>query len=268
MKVLSLTTDFGDQDGYVGVMKGVISGILSDVQMIDITHKVRPQDVFGGALVLAANVFYFPEGTVHLAVVDPGVGTARRPIAACIGGHIFVAPDNGVLSLVMEQAEENGWDISIVHVDNPDYWLPAQSNVFHGRDIFAPVAAHLAAGVPLENVGTPLTDPVRFKLPKAEKLENGARGEVIAIDYFGSLATNIPLSMFGDLGGLSKWKVEIGGKVIDGLVKTFGDREPGSLIALFGSTDYLDIAIVNGSAESVLGVGVGEKVRITQASGA
>jgi len=262
MKILSLTTDFGDQDGYVGVMKGVISGILSDVQLIDITHKIRRQDVFHGALVLAANVFYFPEGTVHLVVVDPGVGTERRPIAARIGKHLFVAPDNGVLSVVLERAEEEGWDVSIVHLDNPEYWLSAQSNVFHGRDIFAPVAAHLAAGVPLDKVGTAVTDPVSIPLPKPEKLEYGASGEVISIDYFGSLATNIPLSMFGDLGDLSDWKVEVGGKTIDGLVKTFGDRDPGSLIALFGSTGYLGIAIVNGSAEEVLGFGVGEKVQI------
>ncbi len=264
MKVLSLTTDFGDQDGYVGVMKGVISGIISDVQMIDISHKVRRQDVFHGAIVVAENVFYFPDGTVHLVVVDPGVGTARRPIAARMGKHLFVAPDNGVLSLAFDHAAAHGWEVEVVHIDNPEYWLPKQSNVFHGRDIFSPVAGHLAAGVPLEKVGTPIENAQRIAIPQPEQLGNGARGEVISIDHFGNLATNIPLAIFPDLGDLGEWQVRIGGKMIDGLVRTFGEREAGSLIALFGSSDYLDISIVNGSAEEALGVGVGEAVEIIQ----
>jgi len=262
MQVLSLTTDFGDQDGYVGVMKGVISGIVDQVQLIDISHKIRPQDVFQGALILADHAFYFPQGTVHLVVVDPGVGTARRPIAARIGGHLFVAPDNGVLSAVMEIAEEQGEEISIVHVDNAQYWLPRQSNVFHGRDIFAPVAGHLAAGVVLDQVGTAITDPVRIRIPKAVQVEGGADGEVIGIDHFGNQASNIPLAFFPEGGDPGQWQVEIGGRKIDGLVKTFGARPAGSLIALFGSTDYLDIAVVNGSAAAELGVGVGAGVRL------
>lgn len=265
MQVLSLTTDFGDRDGYVGVMKGVISGIISDVQMIDISHQVTRQDVFHGALVVKENVFYFPEGTVHLVVVDPGVGTERRPIAARIGGHLFVAPDNGVLTPAFESAEQNGWDMKVVHIDNPEYWLPKQSNVFHGRDIFAPVAGHLAAGVPLEKVGTEINDAMRIQIPRPEKLANGVMGEVISVDHFGNLATNIPLDMFEDLDDFDSWDVEISNVVISGLVQTFGEGKAGSLVALFGSSDYLDVCVVNGSAADMLEVGVGEQVLIVKA---
>lgn len=259
LSFITLLTDFGLRDGYSGVLKGVIWNILPDAQIADISHTISPQNVLEGALALSRTAFFFPDGTVHVAVVDPGVGTHRRPIAIQLGKHTFVGPDNGLFTLVIERAEREGWPIKAVTLDNPLYWLPDISRVFHGRDIFSPVAAHLASGVPLEQVGTPITDPVRIEIPRPRATGRGWSGQVITIDTFGNLATNLTHE---ELGGLGHLVVHAGPATIDGLVRTFGDRPAGELIALYGTHDDLIISVVNGNAAKKLGLKVGDAVDV------
>lgn len=259
MRFISLLTDFGLQDGYVGVMKGVIWGIAPQAQIADITHLIQPQNVLQGALALGRAAPYFPGGSVHVAVVDPGVGTARRPIVASLGKHIFVGPDNGLCTVLAEQARQAGSPVKFFHLDQPRYWLPQVSHVFHGRDIFAPAAAHLVNGVPLEALGTPIDDPRWLQLPQPERTAQGWRGQVIVVDNFGNLSTNLSGA---HLAGMEKVVVRIGGREIHGLVKTFGERQPGQLAAMLDSSGMLSICSVNGSAEAQLGLGFGAEVEI------
>jgi S-adenosyl-L-methionine hydrolase (adenosine-forming) len=263
MKYITLLTDFGVRDGYVGVMKGVIYGIAPHVQIADISHTISPQNVMEGALALGRVASYFPPGTVHIAVVDPGVGTARRPIAAQIGSHYFVGPDNGLFTVLIERAERSGDHVSIVHLNRPQFWLPNVSNVFHGRDIFSPVGAHLANEIPLEDVGTPIENVVRLEIPRVEQSQVGFTGQITSIDHFGNLATNI---LREHLTGMNPKtiKVAVGGIEIKGLVSTFGDRSPGELIALLGTANDLTISVVNGSAAERLNCAVGEPVEVSE----
>jgi S-adenosylmethionine hydrolase len=259
MPFITLMTDFGLKDGNVGVMKGVIWSIVPNAQIADLSHTIQPQNVPEAALVLFRSAPYFPEHTVHIIVVDPGVGTERRPIAAKIDQQYFVAPDNGVLTMVLEQAEEQGKKIAIVDLDKPIYWLPDISHVFHGRDIFAPCGAHLAAGVPLREMGTLIDDPIRLDLPKPKQTEKGWLGEVIHIDHFGNVASNIRLEHLGSLlEQKDKVVVNLNGVEIAGLVETFGERPVGDLVALMGSTGNLIVSVVNGSAAAKLGTKVGD----------
>ena len=192
MTVLSITTDFGITNGFVGVMKGVIYRIAPNAKIVDISHLISPQNVLEGAYAMWRAVPFFPPGSVHVGVVDPGVGTKRRPIGARLGDQLFIAPDNGLLTPLILDAERKGKTVEFVHLDNPKYWLPKVSNTFHGRDIFAPTGAHLAAGVSLGELGTQITDPIRLDLPRAEKTENGWLAHVTIIDIFGNLTTDLP----------------------------------------------------------------------------
>lgn len=259
MKFITLLTDFGISDGYPGVMKGVIYRIAPEVKIIDISHLVRAQDVCEGSLLLSRSAPYFPDGTVHVAVVDPGVGTSRRPVAAQVGAHFFVCPDNGLLTRVLEQAEKSAAPVQIVHLDQPRYWLKEISQVFHGRDIFSPVAAHLVNGVPLAEVGSLVTDPVRLRLPEPVQRLDSVYGEITAIDHFGNLSTNF---LPRHLEPYQHPVVRVSGREIHGLVHTFGDRSPGSLVALIDSDGSLAIAITQGSAARELGVQIGDPVEI------
>lgn len=260
MKYVTLLTDFGLRDGYAAVMKGVIWSIAPDAQVADITHNVSPQNVMEGALTLARCLPYFPAGTVHVAVVDPGVGTSRRPIAVKLGSHYFVGPDNGLASIVIREAGDWGGELEIVHLDRQEYWLASVSSVFHGRDIFAPVGAYLANGVPLDRLGSRITDPVMLKIPSPKRVGSGWEGEVIHIDSFGNLATNLQAEHFNT--DHSTAQVRIDGQTITGLVKTFGERPPGELAALFDSSGYLSICVVNGDAARHLGARVGSPVHV------
>ena len=259
MSFVTLLTDFGIRDGAAGLMKGVIWRIAPEARIADLSHTVAPQNLQEAAIVLRFGVPYFPAGTVHIVVVDPGVGTFRRPIAAQLGDQYFVGPDNGVISLVLELAEAAGETIRFVHTDKPEYWLPEVSNVFHGRDIFSPVGAHLAAGVPLEDLGTPIDDPIRFELAQPQPTASGLKGEVIFIDDFGNLHTNF---LEHHLEPLQNIQVNVCGQTIDGLVKTFGERPPGTLIAHYGTEHDLCIAVVNGNAAKTYGGKVGDPVEI------
>jgi hypothetical protein len=257
--VISLMTDFGIKDGNVGVMKGVIWGIAPYAQISDLSHVVQPQNIREAALILYRSAPYFPENSIHIVVVDPGVGTARRPMAAYVGTQYYVGHDNGILTLLLEKAEQEGWKTEFVHLTNPEFWLPNVSYVFHGRDIFAPVAAHLALGVPLASLGTPFENPVRLDLPKPEKTASGWKGEIIHIDHFGNLGSNIRAENLGEaLESKEKITVHVGGVEIKGLVNTFGERAIGELIALMGSTGNLIVSVVNGSALERLNVKVGD----------
>lgn len=263
MPLISLMTDFGIKDGNVGVMKGVIWGICPSAQISDLSHMIQPQDIREAAYIFARSVPYFPKGSIHAVVVDPGVGTARRPMAAQIGDWFYVGPDNGIITGLLERAEREGWQTKFVELTERQYWLEAVSHVFHGRDIFSPAAAHLANGVPLGDLGTPFDAPVRLELPRPEKTRNGWRGEVTHIDHFGSASTNIRVEDLGDaMREKDKIKILLNGSEIQGMVDTFGDRPVGELIALIGSTGNLGIAVVNGSAVQMLGTKVGDAVEV------
>lgn len=257
--IITLTTDFGLRDGNVGVMKGVIWGIAPGVHIVDISHAVSPQNIFEVAFILGRSASYFPAGTVHVAVVDPGVGTTRRPLTASLGGQFFVGPDNGLCTILLQHAEREGQPVEMVHLDQPKYWLPEVSNVFHGRDIFSPVAAHLANGLALHELGTPLTDPVRLELPEPKCTSQGWVGQVIYIDHFGNVISNITRH---HLEGQTISRVRLGGIEIQGMVRTFGDRPPGEVISLFGSTGNLIVSVVNGNASDTLGVSLHDPVEV------
>jgi hypothetical protein len=263
MAILTLLTDFGLLDGYVGIMKGVIWGIAPAVQIADISHAIPAQDVLQGALTLQRAVPYFPVGTVHLAVVDPGVGTSRRALAGRLGDQYFVGPDNGLFSLVQEQAEAHGEAVEWVHLARPEYWLPQISTVFHGRDVFAPAAAHLANGVPLNKLGEPVHDVLRLALPQPQHITGGWAAQVIHIDHFGNLATNLRRDL------VSPTQVRftrILGREITGVVRAYGERPSGELVALYDSSDLLSIAVVNGNAAETLQAKVGDAVEVTLSS--
>ncbi len=245
-------------------MKGIILGIAPEVSIVDVSHEIEPQNFRQAGYVLSRHVFYFPEGTIHVAVVDPGVGTARRPIAVQTGPQRFVGPDNGLFTRMYERAEKEGWPLKVVHLDKPEYWLSKISNVFHGRDIFSPVAAHLSRGVPLEEVGMPISDAVRVELPRVQRTDSGVFGEVLHVDHFGNIASNIHKSDLDDLN-TARALVKLNNTTIEGILRTFGERPPGELVALFGSTEFLIISVVNGSAAERLKSKVGDKVEVTLA---
>jgi len=262
--MITLMTDFGTKDGNVGVMKGVILRIAPEVQIVDLSHNISPQDVTEAGLVLARAMPYFEPGTIHVVVVDPGVGTSRRPFAARIGPQFIVGPDNGFITLVLKNAKARGEVVEFVHLDRAEYWLKKISDVFHGRDIFAPAAAHLAADASLHDLGTPFDNPVLLSLSEPTRTTSGWRGEVIHIDHFGNISTNIREE---HLGWPHQASVRIGETEVEGLVRTFGERAPGELVVLYGSTGSLLVCQVNGSAASRLGVKVGDPCEVIVHSG-
>ncbi|MBN2256786.1 MAG: SAM-dependent chlorinase/fluorinase [Anaerolineaceae bacterium] len=259
MPIITLLTDFGSKNGFSGVLKGVIWKIAPGVQIADLTHEITPQNVLEGSIALWRAAPYFPPGTIHMAVVDPGVGTLRRPIAAHIADHFFVGPDNGLFTPLLEQAYRLGQPAILIHLDKPQYWLPVVSNTFHGRDIFSPVAAHLASGIDLELLGTPIFDPVKLELPRPIKVQKGWCGQVLLIDHFGNIATNLS----GDLiQGEKDLVVTIAGRGIHRLTNTYGEKQAGDLIALIDSENFIEVATVNGNAARTLGVVVGDPVEL------
>jgi len=253
MTLITLTTDFGVDDSYVAVMKGVILTITPHAQIVDITHQIEPQNVHEAAYVLSSAAPYFPPDTVHVVVVDPGVGSSRRPIAIQTGSARLVGPDNGVFTHLLAAAEQ----ATVVHLQNRAYWRSAVSHTFHGRDIFAPVAAHLAAGVPLDALGPSIDDPILLDLTQPVRLADGSlRGEIVHVDRFGNLICNIPASW---LAG-ADWTIRIAGHTLDGLQQSYAGVAAGQLVALVSSGDTLEIAVREGSAAQLLTVAAGEPV--------
>lgn len=258
--IVTLTTDFGLTDHFVGTMKGVILDIAPETQIVDISHAVQAFDVLDGALTIAQAYTYFPAGTVHLVVVDPGVGTARRPILVSSERHHFVAPDNGVLSLVYAREER----LHVRHVTAEHYSLQPVSNTFHGRDIFAPIAAYLAKGVDSEKFGEEITDFTRFNAPKPKPAEKGIKGIVLKVDRFGNLITNITpqdMPMLMQLDPLP-FKIVVGKKEISNIRTLYAEGEPGEVFGILGSMGYLEIAANRASAAQLTGVGKGAEVNI------
>ncbi len=264
-RVITLTTDFGTSDGYVGAMKGVILSINPDAALVDITHEIAPQNVEQGAFLFGANARYFPSNAIHIVVVDPGVGSARRPLALQRGQTILVGPDNGVLSLAIDGLPagpgESTPAVRAVHLNRPQYWLPRVSRTFHGRDIFAPCAAHLSLGVPLESLGEPVQDWVRLAVIPPTRRDDGAIvGRVRHIDRFGNVVIDVADSMLAEMDP-SQARVQVAGREL-ALRQTYSDAAPGELVALMGSTGYLEVAQRNGNAATELGVRVGDAVTV------
>lgn len=254
--VITLTTDFGQTDGYVGAMKGVILSICPEAVLVDISHEIRPQAVEQAAYVLSTAVDYFPPGTVHLVVVDPGVGSERRPIAVQAARATYVSPDNGVLSLALNQDPAR----QAVHLTEQGYHLSPVSETFHGRDIFAPVAARLACGSALDELGEalPLSDLVELPNHAPQPLPGGGwRCTILHVDRFGNLIINFrPQSPQRGL------KVGAGGRWIEQFSRTFADADSGDLLAYAGSSGYLEIAVREGSAAKTLSLDAGDTVQI------
>lgn len=253
--VVTLTTDFGLRDSYVAEMKGVIVGIAGDVQLVDVTHDVAAHDVTEAALALEATVPYFPPGTIHVAVVDPGVGTARRGLVVEAGGHRFVGPDNGLFTPFFTG------DWRAFGLAAPEYRLPHVSRTFHGRDVFGPAAAHLARGVLPSAFGPAITDPVRLRWPTPSAVAEGVLGEVVHVDRFGNLVTSIPA---GAVEGADEVRsVRVAGQWLP-LVETYGDLPRGRAGALIGSRNRLEVAVREGSAARLLGVKRGAAVFVAR----
>ena len=262
---LTLLTDFGTKDHFIGVMKGVILDMAPQAHIVDISHHIAPQKVMQGARMLAETAPYFAPGTVHVVVVDPGVGTNRRALAACIGGQYYVAPDNGLLSFVLQQAQEKGESIQLFALDQSKYWLPKVSQSFHGRDIFAPIGAHLVNGLPLEKLGSPIDDPVLMAAPEPTPTSTGWIGEITSIDTFGNLSTNIKGQNLPQGG--HNLQIHIEGEIIHGLTRAFADASPGTLIATIDSSGGLAISVVNGNAQKRLNAQIGAKIEISATKG-
>ena len=268
-----LTTDFGLDDRYVGMMKGVILGINPRAQIIDLTHRIRPQNVQQGAFVLGTSYRFFSQDAIHVVVVDPGVGTARLALLLVTPKGRFLAPDNGVLSQVLRDhlndppegpgRVEVPEELAAYSLDNPRYWLNPVSQTFHGRDIFAPVAGHLSLGVSPEQLGERLADLSWLPSPRPIHKGDSVQGEVVNVDHFGNVVTNIPASM---LVGHDEIGLTIGGRKINGLSQTYHGSEQsgdGELVALVGSQGFLEVAVRDGSAALSLGVDLGEPVYLT-----
>lgn len=262
MPHLTLTTDFGIKDGFPAVLKGVIWGICPEAQIADITHSIQAQNVIEGAFTLWRAYGFFPAGTVHVAVVDPGVGTPRRPIAAQLGVHTFVGPDNGLFTPIYQDAARQGWPVEIVHLTNETFWLPNVSHTFHGRDIFAPVAAYLAKGAALGEMGPVIHDPVRLSLPVAERTSTGWRAHITVVDIFGNLTTDLPAACLQEKEARDSVLIRLRGKEVHGLVSSYGARPSGELVALVDSEDFIELAEVNGSAARSLQAQVGDVVEV------
>ena len=258
--VIALLTDFGTRDHYVGTMKGVALGICPDAVCVDITHDIPAQDVLAGALELAASYRYFPCGTIFLVVVDPGVGSARRGIAVEAGGYRFVAPDNGVLTGVLE-AEEHPIAMELTEAQ---YARPTISRTFEGRDRFAPAAAWLATGVALSALGGPAGTLTRVEIPRPRVAEGELRGEVVRVDRFGNLITNIDRAMFESFAANGNVDVHIGLHTTPTFVLTYADAAPGEICALFGSSEHIEVAANGANAADILHIGRGAPVHVAR----
>jgi S-adenosylmethionine hydrolase len=293
LSIITLTTDFGQADGYVGTMKGVILARAPQARLVDLSHEIAPQDILAGAFVLARAYRYFPPETIHVAVVDPGVGTSRRALLLETAQGRFVGPDNGLFSLVLREtvALAIGWigapaDVpALWHpgfdlaaslrstpterlprayaLTNADYWLEGPGATFHGRDVFAPVAAHLAAGEPPERLGTPIPLASLVLLPNLTPTlhADAIEGRVIAVDRFGNLITNIAAGLLRALGALETLEVKLGTLRLVGVQAAYGAVPAGEPLALINSAGLLEIAVTNGSAVQTFQESVGASVQ-------
>jgi S-adenosylmethionine hydrolase len=253
--IVTFTTDFGTRDGYVGAMKGVVSSLAPGAALVDITHDVAPQDVLGGALALAQAAPFFPPGTVHVAVVDPGVGGARADVAVAAGGHVFLGPDNGLLSLAAAPSRQ------VFRIAGDAFRAARVSPTFHGRDVFAVAAGRIAAGAAVAEVGPPLPDLGALPFPEARAVGAIVEGEVVHVDRFGNLVTSVPAAMAEEAEGAAVVDAA-GGAVEVARGRTYADVAPGALVAYVGSSGRLEIGLRDGSAAEQLRVDRGAVVRL------
>ena len=264
MSVISIVSDFGTDDEYVGVMKGVMLSINPSASIVDITHQIAPQDTRQAAYLIPSYYHFFPEGTVHIVVVDPGVGSQRSILALNHRKHFFIAPDNGVLTLLLNSEKSD----TIIRVDNADYFLKPLSSTFHGRDIFAAVGARLSCGTKLDAFGarTDVKDIVRLMDLNCRISQTGELiGKIVSIDRFGNLITNIDsnsLAAFSQTTALKHLQIHIGAVTISGLSRTYSEAAPQAPLALFGSRNYLEIAVNGGNAADNLKARKGDPVRL------
>lgn len=256
--LIALLSDFGLRDHYVAAMKGVALGICPEATLVDISHDIAPHDVLGGALELAASYRYFPAGTIFLVVIDPGVGSRRRAIAAEAGVYRFVAPDNGVLAPVVAELPPK----RIVELSERRYARPTVSRTFEGRDRFAPAAAWLARGIDLAALGRPVSAIAPLQVPRPVLSPGGIDGEVVRVDRFGNLVTNIDRAIFERAAADGPLELTVGGTPISKVVSTYADAPNGELCALFGSSEDLEIALNGGSAAAALAAGRGAVVQV------
>ncbi len=260
--VVALLTDFGTRDHYAGAMKGVVLGLCPEAALVDITHDIDPHDVLGGGLELAASYKSFPAGTIFLVVVDPGVGSARRPLAAEAGGYRFVAPDNGILSLVFRETAPR----RVVELTERKYARPTVSRTFEGRDRFAPAAAWLAKGLELSALGRTLTTWTTLDVPEPVVTDAQIVADVLRVDRFGNLITNLDRRTFERFAG-ADIEVTVGTQAVDRVVATYADVAPGSVCALFGSSGHLEVAVNGGSAAERLQLARGARVTVVRLPG-
>jgi S-adenosyl-L-methionine hydrolase (adenosine-forming) len=257
--IITLTTDYSTNDHLVGTLKGVILKINPEVTIVDITHSVAPFDLLDGALAIGSAYAYFPPRTIHVVVVDPGVGTDRRPLLVTAGNQYFIAPDNGVLSVVYEREE----DVVVRHANAEHYYLQPLSKTFHGRDVFAPVAAWLSKGWQPASMGEDIADFKRFALPRPKAAEGSLKGIVMRVDTFGNLVTNFRAEDLPETpaeNGAATINLQIGNQQISRLVSTFAQGNAGEPIAYVGSSGYVEVAINKGNASRTLAVGRGAPV--------
>ncbi|HLG95767.1 MAG TPA: SAM-dependent chlorinase/fluorinase [Bryobacteraceae bacterium] len=257
-RVITLTTDFGTCDHFAGTMKGVILSIQPAAEIVDMTHEVCPFEIPDGAFTIAQAYRFFPKRTIHVVVVDPGVGSTRRPILAEMAGHYFIAPDNGVLSMIFSREAAK-----VRHITNDRYFLKPLSRTFHGRDVFAAVAAHLAAGVPPARFGPRIDDYIRLTLDQpARNGKSSWTGSVLKVDRFGNIITNLHIEEFPQVK-TRPFELRVSSQPIKRLALTFTDCEPGELFALVGSSGYIEVATNQGSAVQALGCSAGSPVELT-----
>jgi S-adenosyl-L-methionine hydrolase (adenosine-forming) len=257
-RIITLTTDFGLADHYVGAMKGVILGIHSPCHIVDISHEVAPFEIADGAFTVAQAYRYFPKGSIHVVVVDPGVGTARRPILVEAAGQYFIGPDNGVFSMIYDSGKHR-----VREITNQRVFLPEVSRTFHGRDIFTPAAAHLASGVKPATYGKIVNDYIQLSLMKPQQTARRVwSGAVLKVDRFGNLITNLHVDQFPDVR-TRDFELSVGLRRIYGLASTFGDCLPGEPCVIVGSSGYLEVVVNQASAAKALGCGSGSPLELT-----
>lgn len=255
--IVTLLSDFGGKDGFVGILKGVVLGICPDAKLVDLSHEIPPQDVTEAALVLAAAVDHFPRGTVHLAIVDPGVGTARQPLLIETEAFTLVGPDNGLLSLAAGRSKPR----RIVRLDRPEWFGKSRSTTFHGRDVFAPVAAHRARGVPADELGSPVEEFAPLGLAEVRRVESGIEGQIIYVDRFGNLICNVRRGDVDDFRGQSL-SISIGGVQLFEVSPSYASVREGRPVAVWNSWGHLEVAVRNGSAVRQLRVRNGDRVQV------
>ena len=258
MSVITFLTDFGHRDAFVGTMKGVVLGICPEARIVDLSHEIAPQRIEEGAFVLRTAYPYFPAGTVHVAVVDPGVGGARRALIVETPEYRFVGPDNGIFAHVYAKEA----DLRVVSVTETRYLLPEISNTFHGRDVFAPVAAHLALGVPVSDFGPVIDDYNTGAFTEPVAREGGITGRVLHIDRYGNIITDIGESLFREATRGKNFRIRMAGLVLDRVCASYDEAADGTALAILDSVGLLEIAVNGGSAEEYLGVSTGYRVEV------